>query len=113
MKRIGRRTWALTPIGHTPSQYWAKTNTACVSGRRRLGPLSVYEYWQRTMNIGDLQWIALRLKPTDLTLDADYRGQVHRAGKWAKGAWRYPSRMRKALIAIMSAYDVRWPAEIL
>jgi hypothetical protein len=113
MSTIGRRSFSLSRIGYTPSQAWAKRNGACLDGRRRLGKLSIYTYWQRTCNLSDLQWIASRLKPLDPAFQHEYTLARQTPGRWAKGAWRYPSRMRKALIAIMSSYDVQWPTEIL
>lgn len=119
--KVGRRSIPLRRVGYTASQEWAKRNGACISGRRRLGKLSLYVYWQRTCNIEDLMWIARRLKPFEgvkslndpQSLETQYLHQLNLASGWVKGAWRYPSRMRKALIAIMSNFDVRWPAEIL
>lgn len=111
--RIGNRRTPLSKVGYTPSQNWAKRHNACNEGRRRLGKLSIYVYFQQTCNINDLQWIAGRLKPLDPANENDYRQARQRPGTWAKGAWRYPSRMRKALLAIMASYDVQWPSEIL
>lgn len=49
----------------TPSQRWAAAHAACFGGRRRLGRLSIGEYWrQRPANVRrvdyayDLLWVA-------------------------------------------------------
>lgn len=113
MRAVGNRSTPLGRVGYTPSQEWAKRNAACNAGRRRLGKLSIYEYWQRTCNKGDLLWVAAQLKPSNPEDAEGYREARNRVGLWVKGAWRYPSRMRKALIAIMMSFDVQWPTEIL
>lgn len=113
MHRIGIRRTPLSKVGYTSSQEWAKRNCACNEGRRRLGKLSIYVYFQQTCNMSDLQWIATRLKPLDPAHATDYHLARLAPTNWVKGAWRYPSRMRKALLAIMASYDVQWPTEIL
>lgn len=43
-------------LPNTPSQRWAANQVACLGGRRRLGKLSIGEYWRSTPNSGSRKW---------------------------------------------------------
>lgn len=95
---------------NTPSQCWAKDNGACGSGRRRLGRLSIAEYF-RTATVGeDLTWIARHLHTANPERQVDYYRAVvglRYYGRWAA------KHARERLLVIFATYNVVIPAELL
>lgn len=98
---------------NTPSQKWARRHGACLSGRRRLGRLTLWQYFNRTGHFSDMMWIARRLEPNDPTLITFYMEQLGSLDNWVRGAYHSPFTYRKAVKLVMRAYDARWPVEVL
>lgn len=94
----------------TPSQDWAEEKGACRSGRRRLGKLSIAEYFRTSNNSADLQWIAKRLRPAVVIYDQSYVAAIERL--YAHGRWA-AKRMREQIQVLFVRYDVTIPARLL
>jgi hypothetical protein len=95
----------------TRSQGWAKGLGACLGGRRRLGRMSVAEYFlSKDAHVNDLQWIARRLKTANPELQEHYENKIvwaRRHGRWAT------KRTREELLRLFGVYDVNFPARLL
>lgn len=95
----------------TRSQWWAKGLGACLGGRRRLGRMSVAEYFlSKDAHVNDLQWIARRLKTANPEDQQFYESKIlwtARHGRW--GA----KRTREELLRLFGVYDVNFPARLL
>jgi hypothetical protein len=95
----------------TRSQYWARLNNACLGGRRRLGRMSIAEYFlSNDANVNDLQWIARRLKTANPELQQQYESKI----VWAAHHGRWGAkRTREELLRLFGMYDVNFPARLL
>lgn len=94
----------------TPSQRWAKNNGACGGGRRRLGRLSIAEYFRTSTAELDLMWIVQHLKPANLDNQGAYYEAVSKLGGFGRWAARHT---REHLLMIFRTYNVVIPAELL
>jgi hypothetical protein len=98
-------------IPNTPSQRWARAHGACLKGRRRLGRLSIAQYFQSpTAGAWDLIWIARKLKPAEDEGWVAYRLAVHTTDPSSDA---HRAKVRKALLVIFEKFDVRMPASLL
>lgn len=97
----------------TPSQTWAKHHHACLAGRRRLGRLSLWEYFHSSRAvISDLIWAAKRLCPAGHQYADAYFRACNNAYYENSGRGGM-KRVRGALFLAMRQYDVRWPVHLL
>lgn len=104
----------------TPSLLWALRHGACFSGRRRLGRLSIRNYWIRMRDIDsltDLEWIAIRLGremfADDSAKHLQYTNALDAAYEAQRGQPYRIEKTRARLTQVMVNFGIKWPTEIL
>lgn len=97
----------------TPSQVWARRNSACFAGRSALGNLSVGEYWRSaSANPWNLFWVALHLKTANPAMQNSYDHTLASFNVIDLGRWKM-NQTRDGLMRIMESHDVVLPAVLL